>query len=111
MVESIECVGKARDYGRKAEVSAKRRSSQNILTLYRQEARAQQLREIRVPKLYTITMPSIGDRSMDYFFYVCHMKKLSKPCKKLKERQNERNEVERGGGRIYLELAVSESQV
>ncbi|KAK4343837.1 hypothetical protein RND71_036931 [Anisodus tanguticus] len=45
MVESIECVGKARDYGRKAEVSARGRSSQNILTLYGQEARAHQLRE------------------------------------------------------------------
>lgn len=28
MVESIECVGQARDYGRKAEVSARRRSSE-----------------------------------------------------------------------------------
>lgn len=29
-------------------------------------------------------MPSIGDRSTDYFYFcdVCHMKKLSKPCKK-----------------------------
>lgn len=27
-------------------------------------------------------MPSIGDRSTDYFCDVCHMKKLSKPCKK-----------------------------
>ncbi|KAG5571479.1 hypothetical protein H5410_061245 [Solanum commersonii] len=36
----------------------------------------------RVPKLYTITMPSIGDRSTDYFCDVRHMKKLKKPCKK-----------------------------
>lgn len=31
---------------------------------------------------YTLTMPSIGDSSTDYFCDVCHMKKLSKPCKK-----------------------------
>ncbi|KAF3618141.1 hypothetical protein FXO37_34327 [Capsicum annuum] len=37
---------------------------------------------IRVPKLYTIMMPLIRDRSTDYFYDVCHMKKLSKPCKK-----------------------------
>lgn len=26
--------------------------------------------------------PSIGNRSTDYFCDVCHIKKLSKPCKK-----------------------------
>uniref|UniRef100_A0A3Q7JLI8 Uncharacterized protein n=1 Tax=Solanum lycopersicum TaxID=4081 RepID=A0A3Q7JLI8_SOLLC len=54
-----------------------------ILCIFRNRAiKWSTAKPIRVPKLYTITMPSIGDRSTDYFCDVCHMKKLSKPCKK-----------------------------
>ncbi|TMX01314.1 hypothetical protein EJD97_024741 [Solanum chilense] len=54
-----------------------------ILCIFRNRAiKWSTAKPIRNLKLYTIMMPSIDDRSMDYFCNVCQMKKLSKPCKK-----------------------------